>query len=65
MAHALILEGSDPGSRHKADAAFEKAGHEIRADLDPAYKRATWGRRPEDVAAQRALIAEVEGNRVR
>lgn len=65
MTHAIILEGSDPSMRHEADEAFEKMGHDIRAEADPAYKRATWGRRPEDIAAQRTVIGEVQGVRTR
>lgn len=63
MADALILENADPQTLARADDLYEKAGHEGRANLDAAYKRATWGRRPEDIAAQQAVIGELEGRR--
>jgi hypothetical protein len=63
LTHALIVEGSDPATRHAMEGRFEPNGHELRAALDPVYKRATWGRRPEDVAAQRAVIGDVAGQR--
>ncbi len=61
--HAMIVEGSDPATRYAIEASFEPNGHELRAQMDPAYKRATWGRRPEDVEAQRAVIGDVSGKR--
>lgn len=63
MAHVLIIEGSDPGTRAEIEAKFELAGHEWRAEHNPAYKRATWGRRPEDIEAQRAVIGDMQGKR--
>lgn len=63
MAHVLIVEGSDPGTRAQIEAGFENAGHELRCDIDPAYKRATWGRRPEDVEALKATMGDVQGKR--
>ena len=63
MAHALIDDMADPESRVKLDEIFEQAGHEARANVNPAYKRATWGRRPEDVAAQQAVIGDMQGRR--
>lgn len=36
---------------------IEPKGHELRAEVDEAYKRATWGRRPEDAEDLRALMA--------
>lgn len=63
MAHVLIVEGTDPVTRAEIETRFEPAGHELRCDMDPAYKRATWGRRPEDVQAQRAVVGDLAGRR--
>lgn len=63
MAHALIVEGSDPGTRMELESRFEPAGHELRAAINPAYKRATWGRRPEDAEALRATMGDLAGRR--
>lgn len=48
---------------HTTEMAMERLGHEIRAEVDPVYKRATWGLRPEDIADQQALIGEMGGPR--
>ncbi len=65
MTHALIVENADPATRYAIEESFEPNGHEVRAALDPAYKRATWGRRPEDIESQRAVIGDVSGQRQR
>lgn len=59
MAHALVMEGFDVLARDELDVAIERQGHEMRADLDPEYKRATWGRRPEDLAELQALTRDL------
>lgn len=58
MAHALVVDGLNALQREEFEARFEPMGHDIRADLDPVYKRATWGLRPEDVAEVHALTGE-------
>lgn len=63
MAHVFIVDGSEPGTRADMEASFETAGHEFHAEVNPAYKRATWGRRPEDVAALKATMDDVAGVR--
>ncbi len=63
LVHALMVENADPPTRYAIEASFEPNGHEVRAEIDQAYKRATWGRRPEDVEAQRAVIGDVAGKR--
>jgi hypothetical protein len=63
MAHALRVEGSDPAQRRELEDSFEPSGHEARAAVDAVYKRKTWGRRPEDIAAQQGLMGDVEGRR--
>lgn len=65
IAHVVNVEGADPSDRARADELFERAGHDMRAEIDPAYKRATWGLRPEDVAGQQAVIADMQGRRAR
>lgn len=61
--HAVLAEGLDLAARVELDERLEPAGHEVRAAMNPAYKRATWGRRPEDIEAQRSVIGEVQGQR--
>lgn len=59
--HAVISEGLDMAARVELDDKLEPAGHEFRAAVNEKYKRATWGRRPEDVAAQKSVIGEMQG----
>lgn len=63
MAHMLVVEGLGIVDREKVEAEFEPMGHEVRAAIDEDYKRATWGRRPEDVAAIKAVTGELAGRR--
>ncbi len=65
VCHALLADGLDLDGRAQLDDKLEPAGHEVRASVDPAYKRATWGRRPEDVAAQQSVAADMAGRRTR
>ena len=65
MAFTLLVEGLDPKTRHEVDEALEPLGHGMRADVDPAYKKATWGLRPEDYEAQSALFQDLTGQRTR
>lgn len=63
MGHALIVEGSDPGTRYELEQKFEPMGHDLRVRIDPRYKARTWGRRPEDIAAAKGLVADMTGPR--
>lgn len=63
MAHALIVEGADPGTRYDIESKFEQFGHDLRCEMNPAYKRATWGRRPEDAQAVHAVMGDLAGRR--
>lgn len=58
MAHALVVDGLNVMERQDIESRFEPLGHEIRAELDPVYKRETWGLRPEDIADIQALTGE-------
>lgn len=46
------------GTLPDLDKEIEQRGHELRAASDKAYKRATWGLRPEDIADIAALTGE-------
>lgn len=63
--HAVLAEGMDLGARVELDERIEPAGHEARAAVNPAYKRATWGRRPEDAEALQATMGDLAGRRTR
>lgn len=65
LLEVVISEGVDVESRAELAKNLEQAGHETRAELDPAYKRATWGRRPEDVQQQQAVISDLAGKRAK
>lgn len=63
MGHALIVEWADPAMRLEIEKKFEPMGHDLREKIDPRYKARTWGRRPEDMAAAKGLVADMTGQR--
>lgn len=58
MAFVLVVEGGNISDRDSIAEEIERLGHEMRAEADPAYKRATWGLRPEHIAEMKALTGE-------
>jgi len=58
IAHSLVADGVDAVARAEMEKTFEEGGHLWRQDLDPGYKRRTWGMRPDDTAGVMGLVSK-------
>lgn len=59
IGESLVADGMDVNARSRLESLLEESGHNLRAGLDPAYKRATWGMRGD--AAPREFSARSGG----